>query len=91
MFGQNESINSEEEFQRPKKSIILDTSTSSKKMISLAKSKEYSRLAQKAPHVFNVSSGEKYLDEHSLMMAGIKTGHSVQDKYQRSIQYLKKI
>ena len=78
IFNHGDSINSESMLD--KQSVFPDHS-SSNKMISYTKSKEYSRLAAKAPFVFNPATEKKFLNEQSLMLAGIRPENSVQDKY----------
>ena len=42
------------------------------KMISLSKSKEYAKLANQVPSVFNIDKGNKVLNNNDLRKAGIK-------------------
>jgi hypothetical protein len=51
------------------------------KMISLSKSKEYSKLANQIPTIFNIENGNKVLNNNDLRNAGINPVNTLHEKY----------
>jgi DNA uptake protein ComE-like DNA-binding protein len=51
------------------------------KMISLSKSKEYSKLANQIPTIFNIENGHKVLNNNDLRNAGINPVNTLHEKY----------
>jgi len=58
-------------------------------MISLSKSKEYAKLANQVPIVFNIEKGNKILNNNDLKRAGIKVLNTKQEKYLQNIADIK--
>jgi len=51
------------------------------KMISFSKSKEYSKLANQVPTIYNIENGNKVLNNNDLKNAGINPVNTVHEKY----------
>lgn len=60
------------------------------RLISLAKSKQYAKLASQVPTIFQIQHGQKVLNQSDLVGAGVVLGgQTPQDQYQKTIQQLK--
>lgn len=60
-----------------------------RKLISLSKSREYARLANQVPAVYNIEHGNKVLNNDDLKRAGIKTLNTKQERYQATLAELR--
>lgn len=67
----------------------VHTYNDSYKMISLSKSKEYSKLASQVPSIFTIENGQKIPTRSDLRQAGIKAINTRQEKYRQNILELK--
>lgn len=91
-----QSIDSVDSFDGPsiqapntEKHVSIDVNTYDTKMISLSKSKEYSKLANQIPGIYNIESGQKILNNNNLRGAGINPVNTLHEKYRENIKDLK--
>lgn len=60
-------------------------------MISLSKSKEYTKLASQVPSVFTIEKGKKVLSSNDIKKAGIHPVNTKKERYHETLKELKEL